>query len=246
MESIKIKKISASDQVIEKMKEFIKTGKWKLYEKIPSENELSQVFGVNRLTVRIAIQKLNTLDVLETQVGEGTFVKKFNFSDYINNATDFFTNSELIDDVYEFRKAVEIPCAKLAILNATQKELEELKVLADNYTEKVIAVNSTPVLDKELFNQLVLADLNFHQKICLISHNSLLAYSFIVARESIIQYLRMIIKERLSAAQKTGKDTFSGSHIEMHMQICNAIVNKDFDTCRKYYLKMIDYNVESI
>lgn len=43
--------------------------------KIPSENELAQQFGVSRVTVRNALQKLSALELLETRFGEGSFVR---------------------------------------------------------------------------------------------------------------------------------------------------------------------------
>ena len=67
---IRIKKVSAADMVFDKMKEFILNGTWPLHEKVPSEGELAEAFGVNRLTVRIALQRLNALGILDTRVGE--------------------------------------------------------------------------------------------------------------------------------------------------------------------------------
>lgn len=43
----------------------------------PSESDLADLFGVNRLTVRLALQKLNTLGILDTRVGDGTYVCAF-------------------------------------------------------------------------------------------------------------------------------------------------------------------------
>ena len=68
----KITKKSAADLVCEKMKELIINKTWTAGEKIPTEMELSHNFGVNRLTVRIALQRLNTLGLLDIRVGDGT------------------------------------------------------------------------------------------------------------------------------------------------------------------------------
>ena len=54
----KIRKMSAPDLVCERIQEMIAQGSWSYDQKIPSENELAESFGVNRLTVRIALQKL--------------------------------------------------------------------------------------------------------------------------------------------------------------------------------------------
>ena len=46
----KISRESISDQVFGQMKELILEGEWKPGEKIPSENELAQQFGVSRVS----------------------------------------------------------------------------------------------------------------------------------------------------------------------------------------------------
>ena len=74
-QNYKIKKQSAADLVCEKMKELILRKEWNTGEKIPSEMELAESFGVNRLTVRIALQRLHTLGLLDIRVGDGTYVR---------------------------------------------------------------------------------------------------------------------------------------------------------------------------
>jgi len=68
---MKIKRTSLPDEVCSRIKENIKNNQWKVYDKIPSEGELAEMFGVNRLTIRMALQKLNTLGIVETRVSSG-------------------------------------------------------------------------------------------------------------------------------------------------------------------------------
>jgi len=101
---MKIKKTSLPDEICDSIKASIKNGEWKLQEKLPSENELSEMFGVNRLTIRMALQKLNSQGIVETRVGEGTYVKDFSFSTYIGEVSDFYLMPEMIDNVCEYRQ----------------------------------------------------------------------------------------------------------------------------------------------
>lgn len=78
-DNMRIKKVSASEQVCEAIQEQISGGVWRVGDKLPSESELAQKFGVNRLTVRMALQKLNALGIVETRTGSGTFVIEFDF-----------------------------------------------------------------------------------------------------------------------------------------------------------------------
>ena len=88
--SMKITHISAVEQVCESLKQSILAEEWQVGEKLPSESSLAELYGVNRLTVRMALQKLNTLGVVETKVGEGTYMKKFSLGDIFYDISDFF------------------------------------------------------------------------------------------------------------------------------------------------------------
>jgi len=71
----KIKRQSVSDQVFEQLKEQLLMNEWRRGEKLPSENELATSFDVSRVTVRHALQKLTALGLIETKLGEGSFVR---------------------------------------------------------------------------------------------------------------------------------------------------------------------------
>jgi GntR family transcriptional regulator of arabinose operon len=64
----------------EKIIDYLKSELFKTYfpgDKIPSETQLSQMFGVSRLTVRKAIQKLVNQDILVSVQGLGTFITEY-------------------------------------------------------------------------------------------------------------------------------------------------------------------------
>ena len=57
----KVVKSSVSQQVFDQLREQILSGGWKPGDKLPSENELAAQFGVSRVTVRNALQRLSGL-----------------------------------------------------------------------------------------------------------------------------------------------------------------------------------------
>ena len=73
---VPVKKSSASDQVFEQLKDNLIQGTWKPGEKLASENELASLFGVSRITIRQALSRLAALGLVETRLGEGSFVEK--------------------------------------------------------------------------------------------------------------------------------------------------------------------------
>ena len=242
---LKIKKHSASDLVCDRIKELISNGTWAYYQKIPSESELAEAFGVNRLTVRIALQRLNALGILDTRVGDGTYVCHFNLGSHMENISAFYMTPKLLDDVAEFRIVFEIECARLAIQKYTQEDLAQLEKCCCRFetaSQEYFHLRETADPQSELLNaaydELNLADLAFHDQICAMSHNDLLMYAFAVAKPVILEYMATISKTRVpSMASYEWSCGAKG-----HWDIYNAIKNRDFDTCKTLYLAMIDPN----
>ena len=126
----KSKKTSAADAVFEALRSQISSGVWKVGDRLPSEGELAERYGVNRLTVRVALQKLNALGVVETRAGAGTHVIEFDFENYLRMASKFYGRGDMLQEVTEFRNHMEIECARLACERATDEDLAELERLA--------------------------------------------------------------------------------------------------------------------
>lgn len=70
----KIVRSSISQQVFDQLRSQLEQGVWKPGDKLPSENELAAQFGVSRVTIRNALQRLCGQGLLETRFGEGSFV----------------------------------------------------------------------------------------------------------------------------------------------------------------------------
>ncbi|SDD99504.1 FadR/GntR family transcriptional regulator [Sporomusa acidovorans] len=235
----KLVKVSLVDQVCDKIKENITSKQWEAGFKIPSEQELANNFGVNRLTIRMALQKLNTLGIVETKAGEGTFVKKFSFRKYVSEVTELFMKPEMLNDVCEFRKCIEIECVRLAIERATSECILELEKAFDEYERVTNEVKEADNID---IDRLIEADLEFHYQICKASKNSLFVLAFIAARESIYQYLKSINVHRCQIIENEGRSIieFMQNSTYYHKQIVETIKNADFQKCKKIYLEMID------
>lgn len=239
LENLKIKKTSAVEMVCDKIKIALQNEVWKTGDRLPSESDLSSMFGVNRMTVRMAIHKLNALGILETKTGSGTFVVDFKFDNFINEVTEFYVQPELLDDVMEFRNLIEIKCAALAIERGTEEELEELKRLIGEYNNQLKIYYEAGSLDE--YKKLAEQDIGIHQHIVKMSHNSLFLYSFSVAKEAIYQYMLMIIKQRLEHWKHN--EVVIDIMKEAHMDLYESIRDKDLEKCKKIYMQLIDWHV---
>lgn len=166
---VPVKKSSASDQVFEQLKDNLIQGTWKPGEKLASENELASLFGVSRITIRQALSRLAALGLVETRLGEGSFVAEPKPGMYMQSIIPaVFLGSSISDDfereLLEFRVVNEVATAKLAVDHATDEDLEKLTYLRN---EMVRAAERNDIA------RYTGADFQFHEAISAMTHNSI-------------------------------------------------------------------------
>ncbi len=126
----KVVKSSVSQQVFDQLRQQILSGSWKPGDKLPSENELAAQFGVSRVTVRNALQKLSGLGLLETRFGEGSFIRGPESGAALNQLVPMlYLGRETLRDILTFRRMVEGPICEIACRRATDGEIAQLREL---------------------------------------------------------------------------------------------------------------------
>jgi GntR family transcriptional regulator len=76
-------------QLKEILREKIRSGEWKPGDLIPSERELSETYGISRMTTRQAITDLVNEGVFYREQGKGTFVTKHKITQQLMRLTGF-------------------------------------------------------------------------------------------------------------------------------------------------------------
>jgi GntR family transcriptional regulator len=76
-------------KIHDNIKKQIENGTWKVGDRLPSERELSEQFGVSRMTLRQAIQTLADEGILERKVGSGTYVASQKVQEKMTGTTSF-------------------------------------------------------------------------------------------------------------------------------------------------------------
>lgn len=70
----RLKLISRSAAVREQLAEAVRRGDYRPGDKLPSERELAEMFGVSRVSIREAIRSLEAIGLVEVKHGAGTMV----------------------------------------------------------------------------------------------------------------------------------------------------------------------------
>ena len=130
MEIKPIQKVNAVEQIFEQLQGLLIEGVWKPGDKIPSENELSETFGVSRMTVRQALQKLKALGMIETRTGSGSFVRQISADDSLRDlAPLMYLGDTSQQQVFQFREMIDSESIRIATPLAGEKDLAHLEVL---------------------------------------------------------------------------------------------------------------------
>ncbi|MGP4691122.1 FadR/GntR family transcriptional regulator [Agrobacterium cavarae] len=173
--------------VAREIQSMIQTGVLKPGEKIQSQRELSEQFGVSRASLREALLTLETLGMVKTEPGRGTFVTapaERAAGPAANMAPWRYSQSYSAFDVFQTRALLEGEIAKLAAGRLTRRQLDEME-------------QATETMERSWEKQDVIsnveADLQFHATIVSACSNVMLQALYQTVRELITETQRQPI-----------------------------------------------------
>jgi DNA-binding FadR family transcriptional regulator len=108
--------------VAAELRRAILEGQYDYEERLPAERNLAEEFGVSRGTIRSVLQILEQQHLVSRQVGSGTYVTHRE----ITNQQEIAAITSPLEMV-EVRIAIEPQLVRLAIANASARDLDELR-----------------------------------------------------------------------------------------------------------------------
>lgn len=232
----KIARVTVVDQVCASIKQDIADGLWKPGDKIPSESEFAEIFGVNRLSVRMALQKLNTLGIIETRVGEGSYVKSFSLKPIMREVAVFYEGEDKYADVQQLRYLLESECMRLALQKSTEEERERLGAALQYYNDMTVEFYKD-IDDEERLDHVVDADFLFHYQIIQMSHNSLFRDIYQMVQVLIREHIKQLLSRRVRARAEAGLPQMLVN--ETHEEIYHAIMDSNADVIQRLCEEML-------
>jgi DNA-binding FadR family transcriptional regulator len=183
----------------------IESGRFKVNDRLPSENELARSFNVSRPVIREALSRLQALGLTTSKNGKGTYV--------VSNRTisplllSRFPTSHLT----EVRMYLEVPSARLAASRRTPEHVAQIGGILDALDRE-----DDPVRRNEF-------DAKFHICVAEATRNPLFV--------RLIRDLTSILKEQAFAKSIVpGRRADASAE---HRAVYNAIVERDADGAGK-------------
>ena len=219
------------EQVIEQIQKNIMDGTFKKGDKLPSERELSEKMAVSRTSIREALRVLETMGVVESRQGEGNFICSNIEKSLLQPLSMMFKlNNGSWSDIFELRNILEIECARLCSLRATDLDCRELESIVHDMEKETFGENR--------LNILVDLDKKFHNSL---SQNYLIESLFITTSNLFEKFIEDARYKIISYDSAKG----STNLLIQHKNICEAIIKKDEEAAIESMRKHMKYVIEN-
>lgn len=134
-------------------------------DKLPSERELTDIFGVSRTSVRAALKELEATGIVSISARRGAFVARDGSGGLETSIRGWFEANRLsLPHLIEFRRALEPAAAAAAAKRRTEQDLEEMAT-------QIAAMRAASAAGDAL--AYAAADAAFHNRIATASQNPL-------------------------------------------------------------------------
>jgi DNA-binding FadR family transcriptional regulator len=204
-------------QLTKALRSRIDSGELKPGDKLPSEQELVERYGVSRTVVREAISSLRAFGYVATQQGVGAFVLQRSGWPTIPAAD---TDPDLLQEivyVLELRIALEVEAAALAAQRRKAEHVERMSAALEGMTEQIAALQDT-----------IDTDLTFHRTIAEATGNAHFTHLF--------AYLGALLIPRARVPSFSFYAGDPGEYLTRvnreHEEIYRAIQRQDSDAAR--------------
>lgn len=211
-----------SDEIVTIIQQQIMSGAIAPGTRLPTERDLAESFKVNRTTVREALRKLENLDLLDINHGDGVYAKNYLESgslDLIKAAIYSGDNCKSILDILEVRRIIVPEMASLAAQRRTAADLADLR--------HAVLKADLPMLEK---------DIKVHQLIARSTHNLLCTIILNFFNQVFRDYGYLYFDDERNV---TRSSTF-------HREILEAIKNRNPEEARRIMQDVLLYAEKAV
>ncbi|WP_185868161.1 FadR/GntR family transcriptional regulator [Variovorax sp. DXTD-1] len=197
-----------SQLVVQRIRDGIARGEFRAGSKLPPQREFAAQLNVSRPSLREALSILETLDLLRTEPGSGTFVAE----PHSEGPREGWRLKAVysLQEIYQFRFVVEGYAARLAAMHATDEDIAQLRNVYDEHQE---AVRSNDAISSTQF------DFEFHRLLMQYSGNAVFV-------DLQVSYHQAILESQFVPTRR--KDRHWETIVE-HGNILEALVRRNAD-----------------
>lgn len=212
-----INNASVVQQVIDRLTDAMLKKQLRPGDKIPTEVELAETFGVGRNSIREAVKILVYSGVLEIRRAEGTFVRSGISENMINPLlySIILNTDESWTSLNELRELMEVGVIKLAMKKCNEEDMVRLKEKFDAF--------ETALMDPHYdIDQVFEADNDFHKAVSSMGHNLLVDKINTIVRELTHSIRFQTVSSMISNGEKEAL-------LQVHKNIYDLLLARDME-----------------
>ena len=208
-----IKKTRIAEEIADRIRRLLLDGTFEAGRPLPSERDLAERFDVSRGSIRDALRMLETIGLLETRHGQGTFPCELDVARLVAPLASVLTyRHDLQNELMDVRRMFEPAVARAAAARATDEDLADLQRILDAQRRKLEAGQTA-----------IVEDTAFHAALARATRNRVVV--------SIMETLNDLLAEsRTRTLQQKGRPERS---IRGHEAVVSAVRRRDADAAAR-------------
>ena len=219
--------------VMNQIIDLISQGKLKIGDKLPSEQEMTGLFGISRISLREAMKLLEAKGYIESRDRKGKYVRSL--TDNVKSSIEdlIAIDHDKIWELLAVRRLIDSEAAYLAAKNVSQEQKRRFKKIVDSTgdigADTILTSKEGGKLYSDFFD--ILADS---------TKNTI----FVHLRDTIAHVLTGAFpysRKKLSRVDKS-----SNAIVTQLFKIYNAIENRDAEAAKAAMIEHIDYIEQSL
>jgi GntR family transcriptional repressor for pyruvate dehydrogenase complex len=221
-----IQRTTLTEAAFEQLISQVVNGHWKPGDRIPAERDLCQQLGIARTSLREALKAMELVGMLNSRVGDGTFVCPR--SEFLSRPLLWaFTgmDHEELHDIMESRLVIEESLAGLAAERGSDEQIKRV-------AEAVQLMRDSIARNESILE----ADMAFHLAVSTAAQNELL--------RNAAQLLRNLMRQ--SIYHKLLIPNIAQSVLKGHMAIYSAIAHRSPAAARRAMRRHLEATTEQI
>ena len=204
-----------SKMIVDQVRELIRSGRLVAGDRLPSERELAEQFGVSRVTVRDGLRSLEAMGLLDVKVGAngGAFLRAPSSDDAGRGMSDMLLMAELSpEEIAEARLMLELNTVILAVRRAEPEDIQALRAICERSAELLVEGEYDVHLSWD-----------FHERLARATHNAAIAM------------IHRSFRGPLSMARARAREPASVAHrrtVKEHTELVDALEARDAERAR--------------
>jgi len=180
-----IRRTRVAEEVADRIRVLILDGTFPVGEALPPERALAERFGVSRGSIRDAFRSLETIGLLVTRHGQGTFPQELDVSRLIAPLASLLTyRHEQQEELLDLRRMFEPAVAHAAATRVTENDLADLERILEAQRQKL-----------ETGQSAIVEDTAFHHVVARATRNHAVAGVMATLNDLLVESRKLTLKQ---------------------------------------------------